>query len=46
VRIDCAGIERVMEGERYVWYNPAAPQSLGIAAPVRTLIESIPTQGS
>jgi A/G-specific adenine glycosylase len=40
VRIDCAGHEAVMEGDRYVWYNPASPLTLGIAAPVRTLIES------
>ncbi len=40
VRIDCDGVDAVMEGDRFVWYDPAAPQSLGIAAPVRTLIES------
>ena len=39
VRIDCDGSD-AMESDRFVWYNPAAPQSLGIAAPVRTLIDS------
>ncbi len=41
VRIDCDRTDVVMEGDRFVWYNPATPQSLGIAAPVRRLIESI-----
>jgi A/G-specific adenine glycosylase len=41
VRIDCSGIDAVMESGRFVWYDPAAPQRLGIAAPVRTLIEGL-----
>jgi A/G-specific adenine glycosylase len=41
VRVDCAGSGAVMESDRHLWYNPAAPQSLGLAAPVRTLIESV-----
>jgi A/G-specific adenine glycosylase len=41
IRIDCDGVDAVMENERYVWYDPVAPQSLGIAAPVRTLIEAL-----
>jgi A/G-specific adenine glycosylase len=40
VRIDCQRIDAVMESDRYVWYDPARPQSLGLAAPVRALIES------
>jgi A/G-specific adenine glycosylase len=39
VRIDCSGIDALMESGRFVWYDPAAPQPLGIAAPVRTLID-------
>lgn len=41
VRIDCTGSDAVMESDRFVWYDPAAPRSLGLAAPVRALIESI-----
>jgi len=41
VRVDCGGTHSVMESERFVWYNPAAPQAVGIAAPVKTLIESV-----
>ncbi len=41
VRIDCEGAHAVMEGDRFVWYNAAAPQALGIAAPVKTLIDSL-----
>jgi A/G-specific adenine glycosylase len=41
VRIDCDGAQGVMESDRYVWYKPAAPQAVGIAAPVKTLIESV-----
>jgi A/G-specific adenine glycosylase len=41
IRIDCDGVDAVMENERYVWYDPVAPQSLGLAAPVRTLIEAL-----
>jgi A/G-specific adenine glycosylase len=41
IRIDCDGVDAVMESERYVWYDPVTPQSLGIAAPVRTLIEAL-----
>jgi A/G-specific adenine glycosylase len=41
VRIDCDGVDAVMESDRFVWYDPAAPQSLGIAAPVHTLIRLV-----
>ena len=41
VRIDCDVGDAVMESDRFVWYNRAAPQSLGLAAPVRTLIEAL-----
>jgi A/G-specific adenine glycosylase len=40
VRIDCSGIDAVMESGRFVWYDPWAPQALGIAAPVSALIQS------
>ena len=48
VRIDCDGMQGVMESERFVWYSPAAPQAIGIAAPVKVLIEaalSLPLAG-
>jgi A/G-specific adenine glycosylase len=38
IRIECEGASGVMESARYVWYDPAAPQRVGIAAPIRTLI--------
>ncbi len=41
VRIDCDGSDAVMEGDRFVWYNPAAPQSIGLAAPVKLLIGQV-----
>lgn len=41
IRIDCSVEPRVMEPERYVWYNPAAPQALGLPAPVKSLIDSV-----
>jgi A/G-specific adenine glycosylase len=40
IRIECEGASGVTESARYVWYDPAAPQRVGIAAPVRTLIET------
>jgi A/G-specific adenine glycosylase len=45
IRIDCDGASGVMESVRYVWYDPAAPQRVGIAAPVKMLIESVLRQG-
>lgn len=41
LRIDCSGTAGVMEAERWVWYNPAAPAALGVAAPVSHLIRSL-----
>lgn len=41
LRIDCAGTSGVMEAERWVWYNPAAPAALGVAAPVTHLIRTL-----
>ncbi|HEY7377710.1 MAG TPA: A/G-specific adenine glycosylase [Steroidobacteraceae bacterium] len=41
IRIECQADHRVMEPERYVWYNAAAPQALGLPAPVKSLIESL-----
>ena len=41
IRIECHADHRVMEPERYVWYNAAAPQALGLPAPVKSLIESL-----
>ncbi len=41
IRIECTAESRVMEPERYVWYNAAAPQALGLPAPVKSLIDSV-----
>ena len=41
VRIDCDGTCGVMESGRFVWYSPAAPLPIGIAAPVRHLMEKV-----
>ena len=32
---------RVMEGERYVWYNTRCPDGRGVAAPVRRLLTAL-----
>jgi A/G-specific adenine glycosylase len=32
---------RVLDGEHHVWYNPAQPSGLGLAAPVARLIDEI-----
>jgi len=31
----------VMEAERIVWYNIAQPDRLGLAAPVRTILQNL-----
>jgi len=36
----------VMEAERIVWYNIAQPDRLGLAAPVRTILQSHDTYGA
>ncbi len=41
VRVDCDGTEAVMAPDRWVWYDPAAPVALGLAAPVAQLIRSL-----
>ena len=41
IRIECDADHRVMEPERYVWYNAAAPQALGLPTPVKSLIDSV-----
>jgi A/G-specific adenine glycosylase len=41
LRIECAGTSAVMEADRWVWYNPAAPAALGVAAPVSQLIRTL-----
>ena len=41
IRIECNADHRVMEPERYVWYNAAAPQALGVPTPVKSLIDSV-----
>jgi A/G-specific adenine glycosylase len=41
LRLECGGAAGVMEPDRWVWYNPAAPAALGLAAPVRQLIDSL-----
>ncbi len=33
---------RTLGEARYCWYNPAAPQALGLAAPVKKLLHKIP----
>jgi len=30
--------KRVMDSDRYIWYKPSQPQSVGIAAPIRKII--------
>jgi A/G-specific adenine glycosylase len=40
IRIECNAEGRVMEPERYVWYNAAAPQALGLPTPVKSLIDA------
>lgn len=32
---------QVLDGDRYVWYNPALPDELGLAAPVKRLLSEI-----
>ena len=41
LRVTCGGAAAVMEGDRWVWYNPASPLSLGLAAPVSQLIRTL-----
>ena len=41
LRVACTGAGGVMEGDRWVWYNPASPLSLGLAAPVSQLIRTL-----
>lgn len=43
LRIECTGAACVMEADRWVWYNPAAPAAVGVAAPVSQLIRSLVT---
>lgn len=35
----------LMDSENLVWYNPAAQQPIGIAAPIRALLEALPSHG-
>jgi A/G-specific adenine glycosylase len=37
-----AAPDRVGEGAEGVWYNPRAPQKLGLPAPIATLLASLP----
>jgi A/G-specific adenine glycosylase len=39
---DCAA---VMDAENLLWYRPAAPSSVGIAAPINALLESLERPG-
>ena len=32
---------RILDGDRYVWYNPAQPDERGLAAPVKRLLKEI-----
>jgi A/G-specific adenine glycosylase len=36
---------RAMEGDRWLWYNRAAPARIGLAAPVTRLLESLRDRG-
>src|SRR5690606_11929127 len=35
----------LMDAENLVWYNPAARRQIGIAAPIRALLEALPSHG-
>ena len=35
---------RIMEADRYVWYNNAQPKRIGLAAPVKQLLDSLNTE--
>jgi len=37
----CAALDTVMDKEKLVWYNPRHPRALGLAAPVKKLIEKL-----
>ncbi len=39
-----AGVSGVGEGREGVWYNPRAPQKLGLPAPVAALLVALPRQ--
>jgi A/G-specific adenine glycosylase len=41
LRIECAGTAGVMQNDRWVWYNPAAPVPVGLPTPVAQLIRSV-----
>jgi A/G-specific adenine glycosylase len=32
--------DKVMDADRWLWYNTAAPPEVGLAAPVKKLLES------
>lgn len=36
-----ASLEAVMDNEKLVWYNPEQPRALGLAAPIKRLIETL-----
>jgi len=38
----CAGASGVGDGAATIWYNPAAPERLGLPAPVAALIQTLP----
>jgi A/G-specific adenine glycosylase len=38
---DAAASRAAMEADRWLWYNPAAPAELGLASPVKRLIEQM-----
>ncbi len=38
--VDCGAPSAVMEAGSWVWYDPVVPAKLGLAAPVKALIES------
>jgi A/G-specific adenine glycosylase len=41
--VECGGESAVMEGTTALWYNPRAPQRIGLPAPIRSLVERLGT---
>ena len=41
LRLACGDLSTVLEGTEVIWYNPREPVSVGLPAPVRTLLEQL-----
>jgi A/G-specific adenine glycosylase len=41
LKLECSGLRTVLEGAEVIWYNPRDPASVGLPAPVRTLLERL-----